>query len=321
MNTLSLLLPDLSLIVIGYLLSRPSIWPRSFWAGLEMLVYYVLFPALLFQSVLTSTLSLGQAVPALTATGVALAGCMAMCWLAKQVLSPDPRQFASGVQCGFRFSTYVALALAQRLGGDAGVALCAVLVGFVVPAVNIAAVYALAHHGGANVWREVLRNPLVLATLGGLLGNALGLTLPAPVGATVSRLGAAALAAGLLTVGAGLIIGRQPGGASTQDGDGDPGAAASRGADRNARRLAIWLTATKLVWMPAIALAWVTWRQLPALHGAIVVMFCAMPTASSCYILAVRMGGDGPYVARLVTLSMLGGLFTLPLWVAWVRAG
>jgi predicted permease len=303
MSTLFLLLPDLALIAIGFALSRATAWGRPFWNGLEQLVYFVLFPALLFQSVLGAPLSFGQAFPALAATGVALVAAIGVGLLALPLLRPPPLQFASGVQCAFRFNSYVALALAQRLGGDEGLALCALIAGFVVPAVNIVAVLALARHAGSNVLLGVLRNPLVLATLAGLAGNFLGLQLPAPLAATVSRLSAAALATGLLTVGAGLVL---------QPADQEPAGPASR-------RLAAWLTATKLLLMPAVAVAWVTWQDLPPLTQVIVVMFAAVPTASTCYILAARMGGDGPYVARLTTLSMLGALVTLPAWVAWIR--
>jgi len=40
--------------------------------------------------------------------------------------------------------------------------------------------------------------------------------------------------------------------------------------------------------------------------------FSALPTASSCYVLASRMGYNGAYVAGLVTLSTLLGLASLP---------
>ncbi|MGS0755939.1 AEC family transporter, partial [Roseateles sp. GG27B] len=36
---------------------------------------------------------------------------------------------------------------------------------------------------------------------------------------------------------------------------------------------------------------------------------------SSAYVLAARMGGNGPYVAGLVTLSTLLGMLSLPLWL------
>lgn len=44
-----------------------------------------------------------------------------------------------------------------------------------------------------------------------------------------------------------------------------------------------------------------------------------LPTASSAYVLAVRMGGNGPFVAGLITLSTLLGMVTVPLWVGALR--
>ena len=55
---------------------------------------------------------------------------------------------------------------------------------------------------------------------------------------------------------------------------------------------------------------------LPPGQQAIVVAFAAMPTASSAYVLAVRMGGHGPFTAGLVTVSTLIGMAGLPLWLA-----
>jgi malonate transporter len=47
--------------------------------------------------------------------------------------------------------------------------------------------------------------------------------------------------------------------------------------------------------------------------------FRALPTASSCYVLAARMGYDGAYVAGLVTLSTLLGMLSLPLALGFLR--
>ncbi len=46
--------------------------------------------------------------------------------------------------------------------------------------------------------------------------------------------------------------------------------------------------------------------------------FSALPTASTCYVLAARMGYNGPYVAGLVTLSTVLGVFSLPLALGWL---
>ena len=72
----------------------------------------------------------------------------------------------------------------------------------------------------------------------------------------------------------------------------------------------------------AIGLAWAL--KLPAAQQAILVAFGALPTASSAYVLAVRMGGNGPFVAGLITVSTLLGMVTVPLWVSalsWLSPG
>jgi len=55
---------------------------------------------------------------------------------------------------------------------------------------------------------------------------------------------------------------------------------------------------------------------LPPQQRLIVVLFGALPTASSAYVLAVRMGGDAAFVAGLVTLSTLLGMLSVPVWLA-----
>jgi predicted permease len=45
---------------------------------------------------------------------------------------------------------------------------------------------------------------------------------------------------------------------------------------------------------------------------SVLLAFSALPTASSCYVLAARMGYNGAFVAGLVTLSTLLGMASLP---------
>lgn len=306
MNIPALLFPDLALIVIGWLLYRHVRLGADFWAGAEKMVYFVLFPPLLFGAIVRNPLSAGESLPMLAAAvGAFWVGVLGG-YAARPALRPPPILFASGVQCAFRFNTYIALALALRIGGSEGLSLCALIVGFVVPMSNLAAVYALAQHSGAGVLAELARNPLVIATLGALLTKAAGLRMPEPVDATLLRLGQAALTLGLLCVGAGLRLERAPAGAP--------------GADpvyrRSARALAIWVTTAKLVAMPLAALLIARALEVPPLQARIAVMFASMPTASAAYVLATRMGGDGSFVATLITLSLLASLAGIPFWLS-----
>ncbi|MPN10691.1 hypothetical protein SDC9_157988 [bioreactor metagenome] len=84
------------------------------------------------------------------------------------------------------------------------------------------------------------------------------------------------------------------------------------------RLLSGWLLAVKLLALPLIAIAVGRAVGLSGLNFQIAVLFAAMPTASSAYILAMRMGGDGRSVAWLISASTLLAMLSLPLWAAWL---
>ena len=292
-----LLLPDFLLILLGYLLCRHTPLNRPVWDGAERLVYYLLFPCLLFHSIVRHPLQLGTALPLATGALAVVAAGILLAYALRALPSVDRRLHASGAQTAFRFNSYVALALAERLAGGAGVASMAVVISVCVPLCNVAAVWPLARHGGHGYLRELARNPLIIATLSGLVASLLGLRLPELAATTLARIGAAALPLGLMAVGAGLQL----------------------GALREGPRLAAALMAIRHLVLPAWALALVSWLALPPAQQAVIVAFAALPTASSAYVLAVRMGGHAGYTAGLVTVSTLIGMVALPLWLAALR--
>lgn len=295
MSIATLLLPDFTLILIGFLLFRLTDWGGSFWAGLEKIVYHVLFPALLFYSTARAPFDFGSTGKLLQiAIFVTLCG-IALGWLAR-LFKSGPMIFESGVQTAFRFNSYIALAVATRLGGEQGASLMALLLGFCVPLANMAAVHALVHKRGGLVG-ELARNPLLVATAAGLLCNVLGVHLADEISATLSRLGNASIAMGLIAVGAGLRL---------------------QGL-REAKFIASYFVAIKLVALPAIGYWLATRSNLPPLQLQIAVAFCALPTASSAYVLATRTGGNGPLVAFLISINTLLSIVTMPLWLSLVR--
>lgn len=111
------------------MLSRKFDYGRDFWEGLEKLVYYVLFPALLFRSLALAHIDLARTgTLILAACGFTAAG-MALSWLPKPLFKLEPKLAATCFQCGFRFNTYVGLAVAGSLFGSPGVALAALVLG------------------------------------------------------------------------------------------------------------------------------------------------------------------------------------------------
>jgi predicted permease len=295
MSIVNILLPDFSLILFGALLIRVTNWGREFWTGLEKLIYFVLFPALLFYSTSRAPLDFGTTGRVLQVALAATIGGMLLGWLAKPLFKAGPMIFESGVQTAFRFNSYIALAAASRLDAGQAASTMALIIGFAVPLTNMASVHALVGQRG-GLLRELLKNPLLIATVAGVAFNLLGLHLPEVAGVILSRLGNASIALGLMMVGAGLRI---------------SGLRASQG-------IAAYFIFVKLLAVPAIAYGLGLWLGLPTLQLQVVVLFAALPTASSAYVLAVRMGGNGPLVAFLISAGTLLSMATLPLWLALV---
>jgi malonate transporter and related proteins len=294
MSVASLLVPTFVLVLIGYLLRRYGGFGRSFWSDLERLIYYVLFPALLFGALASRPLQPDQASPMIYTGALFIVLGMILGFGVRWWFALAPLSFASAFQCGFRFNGYIGFALLGGLYAQDGIAAFGLLTGFMVPLANVASVWALAHHGQGRMVREIIGNPLILSTFAGLVWAGLGLPLPQMMDTTLEFLGFAALPMGLIAVGAGLrlvITGQQLG-------------------------VVAYLTAVKLLALPAAAW-WIGGLfGLQAEYLAAAVVMAALPTASSAYILTVRMGGDGPLVATIVAVNMLAAIVTLPIWLA-----
>ena len=302
MTAAALVLPEFALLLLGVLLRRYAWRSAEFWTDLERLVYYVLFPILLLRTTLAADLAAAGAGAVLLA---ALAATSAGALLGAGVRwtpGVDRGTAASGWQLAFRFNSFIALGLV----GDRGVAalaLMGVVLGVSVPLVNVLAVTALARTtaGAAATGRgggalgAVVRNPLILATVAGLAGNLVGLTLPSAVDATLSRLATAAVPLGLLAVGAALRIG---------------------GLHRAHWLAAGYLGAVKLLAVPAVALALCTVLGIEGEQLFVVLAFAAVPPAPAAYVLTARMGGNGTFVATQTSATTTAAVLTLPLWLA-----
>ena len=294
MNFSQLLLPDFALILCGYFLCRYTGLNRPVWQQVEFLVYYFLFPVLLFHSIVKSPLDI-QATSSFLMAGVGMGFTAILLsyslpywpWIGRRL---DLRDHAASAQIGFRFNSFIALALVERLAGSEGLLLISVLIGFCVPMFNVGAVWPMARHGENGFIRELVRNPLILATTSGLAFNLLGFRIPSFIDPTLTRIGAASLALGLMSAGAGMELKTL----------------------RQGKLLGGLVLMLKHLVLPCLAWGLAQLFELNPLQTTVLLIFSGLPTASTCYVLAARMGYNGPYVAGLVTLSTLLGMVSLP---------
>jgi malonate transporter and related proteins len=293
LNYAQLLVPDFSLIVCGYLICRFTALNRSVWEQVDSLVYYFLFPVLLFHSIVRSPIDFG-AMSSLIAAALSLVSLAILLTyvvgLWQKIEKPD---FAGSAQIAFRFNSFIALAMAERLAEREGVLMMAVIIGVCVPVCNIGAIWPMAKNSGTGFSKALVRNPLVIATAGGLLANLIGFTIPNWGEITVTRIGQASLALGLLAAGAGMQL--------------------SSVFDSSSKRcMSASVLTIRHVAMPLLALAMIRMFHLQPTQAAVLLVYSALPTASSCYVLAAKMGYDGAFVAGLVTLSTALGALSLP---------
>jgi malonate transporter and related proteins len=293
LNYAQLLIPDFSLIICGYLLCRFTALNRKVWEQVDSLVYYFLFPVLLFHSIVRSPIEFGAASN-LIAAALCLVSAIILITYCFQFFSRiDKPDFASSAQIAFRFNAFIALALAERIAGREGILMISLLIGVCVPLCNIGAVWPMAKNSGVGIFDALTRNPLVIATAGGLIANGLGFNIPSWAEVTVTRIGQGALALGLLAAGAGMQLGRVFNTASKR-----------------------WMSAGVLTMRhfgaPLLALGMIRLFNLPPTQATVLLVYSALPTAGSCYVLASKMGYDGAFVAGLVTMSTALGMLSLP---------
>ena len=294
-------LPIFALIFLGAVLRRLGMLGEAFWRSAERLVYFVLFPPLLFTTLATAdfaALAAGELALAMVAGAAAL---MLALSLLRPVLAVDGPAFTSLAQGALRQNTYIGFSAAFALFGAEGLAAAAIWVAAVTPIVNVYCIAVLARHGsGASsgsgaglgaVLRAILKNPIILASASGAAINLAGLALPPILDEILAILARGALPLGLLAVGAGLDF-----------------VAVRRGG--RALPLAVVL---KLLVLPLFVLAALRILDVSGLGATVALLIAGLPTAPSSYILARQLGGDARLLAGIIAVQTALSMVTLPL--------
>ncbi len=294
-------LPIFLLIFVGTLVYRRGFLGQGFWRETEKLIYFVLFPCLLLESVAKAQLGDLEILPMAGAILCAMAVMTALMLTLRPWLGVDGPAFTSMYQGVIRMNTYLAFAVAAGVGGQPAVEATAVSVAVFVPAANLLCVTLLVRYAGAggqgSLRRTVIavaKNPLILSILGGILLNVTGIGVPPVIGPMLSILGDAALGLGLISVGAGLDFVHA----------------------RASGRTVLLTTVLKLLIMPALGYGFCILFDVHGVACFAVVLLNGMPTAGAAYILARQMGGDAPLVASIITVETALSMATLPVVLA-----
>jgi predicted permease len=290
------ILPVFLLIFLGTLLFRAGAFVPELWTAAERLTYWLLFPALIVTTLAGAQLSAGEVLPMIAAIDGAILLMALLALGLRPLLGIGGAQLGAFLQGVIRMNTYVGLAVSFALFGAAGLAKAAVAVAAIVPLVNLLSVGVLVRWGEragsrTGLLDQLLRNPLILACLLGLGLNLSGVGLPGVLGPMLEILGRAALALGLMAVGAALDF---------------------RALGRDGRLLGL-SALLKLLALPLLTAAAAVALGVEAVALSVAVLFNALPTASTAYILARQLGGDYRLMAAMITTQTALSMLTIPL--------
>lgn len=312
--------PVFAVILVGYLAGRARLLGEEATTALNAFVSLFALPLLFFgtlartpvRSVLNPPLLLAFALIVLMTFGIG----MLSTHIVRSRENQPPRLAAmslQGVASSWGNVAYMGIPLCLSAFGDAGLApaMLAVIVPSVVAMVLGVLLIELeiaAGHGPFDTFLraawKVLRNPLPLSIIAGLLVSVLGIDLPVPVGKWVDLLAAAAAPCALFSIGLFLCD------KSLADGPLLGGSLVEAGL----------ATLIKLLLQPLFAAIALPWFVDPQSTGArVVLLMAALPTGTNAFVLAKQFDISVEQNSTAVLLSTVLSVLTVSALLVWLN--
>jgi len=296
----SLIVPLFVVIALGYVLKKTKFLPRSFAGDLNKLIYFIGLPALLFQKTSQIDFS-GYSFGSVSAGYPIVVVVTALLTLPVSILVRKESRGAV-IQAAYRANlAYMGFPIVVSALGDGIAALAAMIVGVGNVINSVLAVIILRMLGpegeSDSVWRKLVQtvaNPLIIATVLGLLSSAVGLRLPSTVNNAIGLVAGMSLPAILVVIGMSLSF--------------------------TEMRAYAWpaslASGFKLVVMPLFAYYFM--RVVFGMGGkelGVIVVMAAMPTAVAAQSFAAGFKADEKVTASAISLNTVLSAVTLPLWL------
>ena len=204
-------------------------------------------------------------------------------------------------QSCYRFNTYIGVAVVLSAFGEEGIRIFGILVGIIIPIINVLAVSTLtwfsdrkqsAHRRALQTLGALVTNPLILACLGGILYGQLINQFPAFIDNTLKLASFVTLPLALLSIGGALTL---------------------RSVKENLR-LSLVAAAFKLVLLPLIGFGLLKWFQVTGLPYNIGMLYFCLPTSTALYVLSSQLESDTHLASASIALSTI--LSFVPLSIA-----
>ncbi|MGC9326398.1 MAG: AEC family transporter [Candidatus Hinthialibacter sp.] len=285
----SIVIPVFSVFFLGAALKRLQWIDHHFIAQSNRLVFNICLPLLLFYKIGASNFFAHFNYLLIAGCYAAIVATFGAAYLFAALRGYQPSVRGAFCQGSFRCNlAIIGLAVVYNAYSDEGLTRASLLMGFIVPWLNLLAVLALLlpHHKGRamglSFWlRQVLLNPLIIATIAGIAWSVAGFSMPAVMNNSLKIITQMTLPLALLTIGAGFTLQRLHG-------------------DLRRAGLAVGF---KIIFMPVLTAILLWLFGVGGMDFAVGVLMIGSPTAAISYIMASQMKGDAELAASIIILS------------------
>ena len=292
-----IVLPVFLVIIIGYILKFTGLVKGAFTYELNRLIYFVALPALLFHKIATANFSASFNPKLLAIMVCSTIACCVFSYLYAAIRGYEPQVKGAFCQGSFRGNyAYIGLAIVYSAYGEEGLAIGGILLGFLVPLLNLLSIAALImaqkkqtmNYGAPFFFKQILYNPLIIASLTGILWSFLSWPIPIVVDRAFSIVTGMALPLALISIGATFSLKKF----------------------RGDMAVAFLATSNKTVFLPLVTALLLWFFGIRGQEFAVGVLFAGTPTAAAAYIMAQQLQSDAELSGTIIALSTLCSLAT-----------
>ncbi|MEG8230106.1 AEC family transporter [Candidatus Rickettsia tasmanensis] len=294
-------LPIFLITLLGSIIKNKWLTSEEFWRGIEKLSYFVLFPAMLFNYVSTADLSVASIIKLLVALIISTILVSIGLIIYQKKYNIDKVQFTSIFQGSIRYNSYIFFGVSSPLLGSSGLSIVAVISSYMIIFTNILSVMIFAYYipnksvtntistSFVLMMKLIVRNPLIIASLVGFVFNYSNLELHLGLKKTLDSLSNAALAIGMLNVGAGLNFTIR----------------------QELLHNVMFTSFVKLVAFPLVSVVVLWLMSIDGLDRSVGILYSCLPCASTAYVLSRQLDGDPDSMASIITFTTFFSVVTI----------
>ena len=297
MIVLNNIFPVFGLILLGTILKRIEFTTDAFLNISDRLVYFVFFPALLFWKIGgASQITIDW--PLIAASSCALMVVYFVSCLAIKAFKVTDYQAGSFSQSCYRFNTYIGMAVTINAFGEGGAGIFGILIGIMIPLINLLAVSTLIWYSGntynprhRNVLliRSLISNPLIIGCAAGIAYSNLFDAFPGFIDNTLRLASSVTLPLALVSIGGNLTFSKF----------------------QRYFNTALLASVIKLIVLPLCGYLFLKLFSVEGTPFKVAMIYFALPASTAIFVLSSQLNSDTGLASSSIVVSTVFSVISL----------